>query len=63
MYVMEYIEVFLHAFCFVTIRPFLDEIQRIPYLTLKIQGQGDDQNLSKSNQVIYISGPSILPKN
>ena len=27
-----------------------------------IQGQGHDENGPKSNQVIYRSGPSILPK-
>ena len=32
------------------------------YLTLKIQGQGDGENRPKSNQVIYRSGPSVLPK-
>ena len=32
------------------------------YLTLKIQGQGLDQNRPKSNQVIYRSGPTIMPK-
>ena len=56
------ISIDMFVFCFVAIRPFLAEIERIPYLTLKIQGQGHDQNRSKSNQVIYRSGPSILPK-
>ena len=34
----------------------------IPYLTLKIQGQSHDENRPKSNQVIYWSGPTIMPK-
>ena len=29
---------------------------------MKIQGQGHDQNRPKSNQVIYRSGPTIVPK-
>ena len=33
-----------------------------PYLTLKIQGQDHNENQPKSNQVIYRSGPTILPK-
>ena len=41
---------------------FLAEIQQVPYLTLKIQGQGHDKNWSKSNQVIYTSGPTTVPK-
>ena len=32
------------------------------YLTLKIQGQGHDENRPKSNQLIYRSGPTIVPK-
>ena len=50
------------AFRFVAIGPFLAEIYQIPYLTLKIQAQGHDENRPKSNQVIYRSGPTILPK-
>ena len=52
----------MFAFRFVAIGPFLAEIQQIPYLTLKIQGQGHDENWPKSNQVIYGSGPTIMPK-
>ena len=29
---------------------------------MKIQGQGHDENRPKSNQVIYRSGPIIMPK-
>ena len=29
---------------------------------MKIQGQGHDQNRPKSNQVIYRSGPTIVPE-
>ena len=36
--------------------------EQIPYLTLKIQGQGHSENRPKSNQVIYRSGPLIMPK-
>ena len=50
------------SFCFVPIGPFLAEILQIPYLTLKIQGQGHDENRPKSNQVIYRSGPTNMPK-
>ena len=50
------------AFRFVAIRPFLAEIKPIRYLTLKIQGQGQDENRPKSNQLIYRSGPTIVPK-
>ena len=49
-------------FCFMAIWPFLAEIQQIPYLTLESLGQGHGKNWPKSNQVIYRSGPSILPK-
>ena len=42
--------------------PFLAEIYQIPYLTLKNLGQGHDENRPKSNQVIYRSGPTIVPK-
>ena len=52
----------MFAFCFMAIRPFLAEILRIAYLTLKIQGQGHDEKRPKSNQVIYRSSPTILPK-
>ena len=31
-------------------------------LKLKIEGQGHDENRPKSNQVIYRSGPTIMPK-
>ena len=34
----------------------------IRYLTLKIQGQGHDENRPKSNQLIYRSGPTIILK-
>ena len=34
----------------------------IRYLTLKIQGQGHDENRPKSNQLIYRSGPTIMLK-
>ena len=34
----------------------------IPYLTLKNLGQGRDENRPKFNQVIYRSGPTIVPK-
>ena len=43
-------------------RTFLAEILQIPYLTLKNLGQGHDENRPKSNQVIYRSGPTIVPK-
>ena len=33
-----------------------------PYLTWKNLGQGHDKNRPKSNQVIYRSGPTIVPK-
>ena len=36
--------------------------KQIPYLTLKNLGQGHDENQPKSNQVIYRSGPTIVPK-
>ena len=52
----------MFAFRFVTIGPFLAEIYQIPYLTLKIQGQGHDENGPKSNQVMYRSGSTIGPK-
>ena len=52
----------MFAFRFVAIRPFLAEIQQIPYLTLKIQGQGHNEYRPKSNQVIYGSGTTIMPK-
>ena len=35
------------AFRFVAITPLLAEIQQIPYLTLKIQGQGHGENRIK----------------
>ena len=34
----------------------------MPYLTLKNVGQGHDENRPKSNQVIYRSGATIVPK-
>ena len=52
----------MFAFHFVAIGSFLAKILQIPYLTLKIQGQGRDENRPKSNQVIYWSGPTIVPK-
>ena len=52
----------MFAFRFMATRTFLAEIQQIPYLTLKIQGQGHDENRLKSNQVIYRSGPTTMPK-
>ena len=42
----------MFAFSFVAIGPFLAEMWQIPYLTLKIQGEGHDENPPKS----------ILPK-
>ena len=50
------------CFCFVAAGPILAKIWRIPYLTLKFEGQGHDENRPKSNQVIYRSGPPILSK-
>ena len=38
------------------------EIKQIPYLTLKNLGLGHDENGPKCNQVIYRSGPTIVPK-
>ena len=52
----------MFAFHFVAVGPFLAELWQIPYLTLKIQGQGHNENLPKSNQVIYRSGPTIVPQ-
>ena len=52
----------MFAFRFVAIGPFLAEIWQIPYLTLKNVGQGHDENRPKCNQVIYRSGPTIVPK-
>ena len=52
----------MFALRFAAIRPFLTEIWQIPYLTLKNLGQGHDENRPKSNQVIYRSGPTIVPK-
>ena len=52
----------MFAFRFVAIVPFLAEKKQIPYLILKIQGQGHDENRPKSYQVIYRSGPTIVPK-
>ena len=50
----------MFAFRFVAIGPFLAE--QISYLTLKNLGQGHNENQPKSNQVIYRSGPTIMPK-
>ena len=50
------------AFYFMSIGPFGADIEQIPDLTLKIQSQGYFENRPKSNQVIYRSMPSILPK-
>ena len=52
----------MFAFRFVVIGPFLAEILQILYLTLQNLGQGHDENRPKSNQVIYRSGPTIVPK-
>ena len=52
----------MFAFCFVAIGPFLAEILQIPYLILKNLGQGHNKNRPKSNQVIYRSGPTTVPK-
>ena len=52
----------MFAFRFVAIGPFLAEISQIPYLTLKNLGEGHNENWSKSNQVIYRSGPTTVPK-
>ena len=52
----------MFAFRFMAIGPFLAEISEIPYLTLTNLGQGHDENPPKSNQVIYRSGPKIVPK-
>ena len=35
---------------------------KVKYLTLKNLGQGYDENPPKYNQVIYRSGPTIVPK-
>ena len=37
----------MFAFRFVAMGPFLAEIWQIPYLTLKIQGQGDGQGQTR----------------
>ena len=52
----------MFAFHFVIIGPILAEIKQIPYLTLKNLGQGHNEIRPKSNQVIYRSGPTIVPK-
>ena len=52
----------MFAFRFVAMGQFLAEIWQIPYLTLKIQVQGHGESRTKSNQVIYRSGPTIMPK-
>ena len=56
------ISIDVFALRFVAIGPFLAEILQIPYLTLKIEGQGHVENRPKSNQVIYRSRPTIMPK-
>ena len=52
----------MFAFRFMAMGPFLAEIYQIPYLTLENLGQGHDENRPKSSQVIYRSGPTIIPK-
>ena len=52
----------MFAFRFVAIGPFSAEIWQIQYLTLKNLGQGHDENQLKSNLVIYMLGPTIVPK-
>ena len=52
----------MFAFRLVAIRPFLDEIKQIPYLTLKNLGQRHDEYRPKYSQVIFRSGPIIVPK-
>ena len=52
----------MFAFHFVAMGPFLAIIWQIPYLTLKNLGEGHDENRPKSNQVIFRSGPTIMPK-
>ena len=52
----------MFAFCFVAMGLFLAEIWQIPYLTLKIQGQGHDENRPKSNQVVNRSGQQLCQK-
>ena len=39
--------IYMFAFCFVAIIPFLAEIEQILYLTLKIQGQGHGQGQTR----------------
>ena len=39
----------MFAFRFAAIGPLLAEIQQIPYLTLKIQGQGHGQDETRSH--------------
>ena len=50
------------AFRFVASAPLLAEIQQIPYLNLKIQGQGHGEKRTTFNQVTYRPGPKIVPK-
>ena len=38
------------------------KVEQIPYLTLKTLGRGHNENQPKSNQVIYRSGQTIVPK-
>ena len=57
-----YSSIDMFAFRFVAIGPYLAETEQIPYLTLKNLGQGHDENRPKSDQVIYRSGPTIVPK-
>ena len=56
------ISIDMFAFCFVAIGPFLAQIEQIPCLTLKILGQDHNENHPKCNQIIYRSGPTIVPK-
>ena len=53
---LEYNRYIFFLFRFAAIGPFLAEIKQIPYLTLKMQGQGQVKNRPKSYQVIYRSG-------
>ena len=55
-----YSSIDMFAFLFMAIGQFLAEIYQIPNLTLKIKGESHKESWPKSNQVIYISGLSIL---
>ena len=52
----------MFAIRFVAIGPFFAEILQIPDLTLENLGQGLDENRPKTNQVIYRSRPTTVPK-